>query len=143
MHACVFSAYPDLKTLCNELDSVKHKLPQIGVVLGIPGYKMNEFKKGDDPLSVVLSYWLYCSSGGAVSWKSIVNVLKSAFVGEATLAEKIRAKYCEQQQIVEGKGQIFSKSMRHSAVGLEMFVLGICTKLMPLYFMSTIFKKEQ
>lgn len=49
-----FSAYPDLKALCTELDSVKHKLPQIGALLGIPNDKLEEFKKEGDPLSAAL-----------------------------------------------------------------------------------------
>ena len=105
-----FPAKFDLRTICNELGSLKTKCFEIGIQLGIPHSKMLEFKKGDEPLSAAVDYWLQgnvTESVVPISWKTIVEALKSEYIGEPALAKRIGNKYCQQDdendQIAEGK----------------------------------------
>ena len=47
----------DVKTISNELTTVKHKLHQIGTQLGIPLYKLKELEKEECPLIALFDYW--------------------------------------------------------------------------------------
>ena len=66
----------------------------IGVQLGIPHAKLLQFRDEIDPLSAVVNYWLRGNAGVPISWKSIVTALKSEYVGEPGLAQRIYSKYC-------------------------------------------------
>lgn len=89
----------DLRTICNALGSIKTKWFVIGIQLGIPLYKLEEFKGKEDPFSAAVDYWFRGeaeeSGGLPVSWKSIVVALRSEHVGNPALAETIRKKYCQ------------------------------------------------
>ncbi len=90
-----------LRAICTALGSVKTKWLQIGIQLGIPRSKLQEFKKEDDPLSAVVEYWLrgnVTESVIPISWESITTALKSEYVGEPGLAQHIRKEYCQQQE---------------------------------------------
>ena len=91
-----------MRTVCNELGTVKFKWFKIGVQLDIPQYVLKQFEKDeDDPLSAAVDYWLkgnVTDSDLPISWKSIVDALKSEYVGERGLAESIRKKYCLQEE---------------------------------------------
>ena len=92
-----------------ELGEVAHNWFKIGVQLGISHGKLKEFEKEVDPLSAVINYWLSDNVEDTevpVSWKSIVAALKSSYVGETGLANKISSKYCPMHQNeIERKGQ--------------------------------------
>ena len=98
-----FPAPLDLKTVCNELGSVKVKSHEIGVMLGLPQHKLLEFQKGDNPLPAIADFWLRGNVEGAeVSWKSIARALASEFVGEPALAKEISQKYCQVEESQKG-----------------------------------------
>ena len=86
-----------MRTICRELGTVQGEWFKIGIQLGIPRYKLQKFTNETDPLSAVVNYWL---QGGVtelvvpISWESIVAALKSEYVGEPGLAERIYSKYC-------------------------------------------------
>ena len=102
-----FPALLDLKTICNELVSVKVKSHEIGVMLGIPQHKLLEFRKGDNPLPAIADFWLCGNVKEAeVSWKSITTALASDFVGEPALAKKISQKYCQVEEPQKGMATI-------------------------------------
>ena len=85
-------------TICNELGTVQHKIFRIGVQLGVPPYKMKEFKKEDDPLSATIAYWLGGNvKDASLTWQSVVDALRSKHVGEIGLADEINEKYCVSQ----------------------------------------------
>ena len=102
-------AHLNVRTICMELGEVAHKWFKIGVQLGISRGKLKEFEKEVDPLSAVIDYWLNDNVEDAevpVSWKSIVAALKSSYVGETGLANRISSKYCPMHQNeIERKGQ--------------------------------------
>ena len=99
----VHTGHFDVRTICKELAEVENKFIKIGVQLGIPRYKLMEFKKDDDPLSAMIDYWFSGNVEGVhVSWQSIVDALQTSYVGESGLAEKIIEKYIDSQQVVEG-----------------------------------------
>ena len=90
----------NLRIICNVLGSIKSKWLVIGVQLGIPRNKLEEFKKEDDPLSAVIDYWLKRNvreSVVPISWQSIVAALKSVYVDESGLADEINKKYCQEE----------------------------------------------
>ena len=96
----------NLRTLCDALGSIKTKWFEVGVQLGIPRNKLLEFKKEDDPLSAVVDYWLkgnVTDSVVPISWQSIVATLKSEYVGEPGLAERINKKYCLTDDVEKGQ----------------------------------------
>ena len=88
----------DLRSICAALGSIElDTWFKIGVQLGVPHRKLMEFKRGPEPLAAVIDYWLkgnVTESVVPISWKSIVDVLKSEYVGEPGLAEQISQKYC-------------------------------------------------
>ena len=93
-----------------ELGDVAHRWFKIGVQLGISRGKLKEFKEiEDDPFSAVINYWLNDNVEDTevpVSWMSIVAALKSSYVGETGLANRISSKYCRMHQNeIERKGQ--------------------------------------
>lgn len=106
------------------MGQVKTKFIEIGVQLGIPHYKLLEFKKEDDPLSATLNYWLkgnVIKPVVPISWRSIVKALQSKYVGEPGLAEQIHQKYlCPQE---DQKGQILLLAEVAVLVSL-MFIAG-------------------
>ena len=89
-----------------ELGEVTHKWFKIGVQLGISHSKLKDFEREVDPLSAVINYWLNDNVERVpVSWNSVVEALKSKYVGEAGLANKIRMEYCQKQDnFIEEKG---------------------------------------
>ena len=90
----------DLSTLCKELGTVKGKYTQIGVHLGVPYNKLQEMKREDFPLAALLNYCLEGNvKGQPLTWKAIVDALRSDTVEEAKLAEKIEKQYCQQDTI--------------------------------------------
>ena len=86
-----FNAAWNLKTICNELADVKYKWSRIGVNLGIPFCKLEEFKEHRDPFLCIINYML--TNVDTFSWKSIVDALKSRDVDEPLLAKSIAEKY--------------------------------------------------
>ncbi len=66
------------KDVCNLLCTVPDKLSKIGVQLGIPTHKLDEFKKEDDTLLKTIDYWLRGNVKDVVpvTWKSIVEALQ-------------------------------------------------------------------
>ena len=85
-----------MKTVCDELGTLKYKKFEIGVQLGIAYHKLKEFKKEPDPLAAAIDYWLKgnAKDGVPCSWQSIVAALRSPAVDEAGHAGKIEEKYC-------------------------------------------------
>ena len=96
-----------MRIICDELGSVETKWFKIGVQLGIPRSKLQEFKKEDDPLSAVVDYWLRGNvpeSDVPISWESIVKALRSVSVGEPGLADRITLKYCMDRETTDNTG---------------------------------------
>ena len=90
-----FSGCFSLRSICHELGEVAYKWFSIGIQLSVPRHKLMEFKKDDDPLAAAIDYWLNGNvEGVSISWSSIVTALKSSHVGEIGLANKIKKKYC-------------------------------------------------
>ena len=74
---------------------MKVKYTQIGVQLGVSYNKLQEFKKEDFPLAALLNYCLQGNvEGQPLTWRAIVDALRSDTVEEAKLAQKIEKKYC-------------------------------------------------
>ncbi len=92
----------ELSIICKELDAVEEKWFEIGLHLGVPYYLLQEFKKEDDPLAAVFDYYLKDNIKDSIlSWKYIVDVLKSEDIGGRLLAESINKKYCQEEGSVE------------------------------------------
>lgn len=92
-----------MRTICNELGTIKYKWFDIGLQLRIPRGKLMEFKKQDDPVAAGVDYWLNGNVEGVpLSWKSIVKALESSRVRESKLAQRISEKYCGN---IEDKGK--------------------------------------
>ena len=97
--SATFSGSLDLKTVCNELEVVKHKEYEIGIQLGVPNSKMLVFKKEGGLLLAAVGYWLSGNIPSVpITWESLVTALKSEQVGESGCAETICKKYCCQQE---------------------------------------------
>ena len=104
-------AHLDLRTICMELGEVAHKWFKIGVQLGVSRGKLKEFEKEADPLSAVIDYLLNGNIEGVpVSWWYVVESLKTNYVDEPGLANKMSKKYCQKQDICEEKGKHNFKS---------------------------------
>ena len=90
-----FVVSPTLRTLCNELSSIKYKTFEFGIQLGISYHKLMQFKLQDNFLGAVINDWL-CGNvpGMPISWTSIVEALESESVGAKGLAKVLRDKYC-------------------------------------------------
>ena len=89
----------NLRTVCEELTEVVYKWKKIGVQLGVPHYKLMEFKSSDDPLMHLVDYWLKGNvEGVSVSWNSIVKALRSRYVQATGLANKLEKKYCKEDE---------------------------------------------
>ena len=59
--------------------------------MGVPRYKLEGYKRNDNPLSDVIGYW--CDGNvGPVTWESIVAALK--LTDAKGLADEIEAEYC-------------------------------------------------
>ena len=96
-----------MRTICGELGVIAFKWFKIGVELGVSHGKLKEFEQEDDPLAAVIHYWLDVNVEVLevpVSWGSIVAALKSSYVGETGLANRISRKYCQQQNTVQDNG---------------------------------------
>ena len=89
-----------LRIVYNELGGISHKWFKIGLLLGIPHNVLKRFEKEADPLSASLDYWLKgnvtSEEAAPISWKSVVDALRSDHVGEPALAERIGKKYFQQ-----------------------------------------------
>ena len=95
----------NLKNVCSELGEISGKRFKIGIQLGISHSKLKEFEREDDPLSAIVNFWLRGNVEGVpVSWKSIVEALKSKHVGETGLASTISKKYCQEEERRKIKG---------------------------------------
>ncbi len=71
-----------------------------GIQLGIPKNKLDEFQNLDDPLSEVISYWLYGNvKGDPMSWETIINAHKTEHVDELGLATIIQDKHCKSSYV--------------------------------------------
>ena len=93
-----YTAHLDLRTICEELATVKHKWKAIGLKLHVPYHKLQEFKHESNPLIEIVSFWLNGNVRDVpVTWRSIVTAVESSSVDERTcLAKTIMAKYCSQ-----------------------------------------------
>ena len=82
--------------MTNELGSVMAKWFSIGVQLGIDPAKLQEietnYRTADRCFSEVINFWLKGNTPVAVSWISLVGVLKSPFVNEKGLARRLEEK---------------------------------------------------
>ena len=77
------------------MDVVARKWHKIGIQLGIPKNKLDEFQNLDDPLSEVINYWLQGNvKGDPVSWETIIEALRTKHVDELGLATTIQD-YCK------------------------------------------------
>ena len=84
-----------MKTVCNELNSVKHRAYDIGIQLGFSTSQLAQFKQEGNLFVSVVDCWLRGNiSNAPCSWKYMVEVLKSEQVGEMGLAGTLRGKYC-------------------------------------------------
>ena len=101
----LLAAHLDLRTICEELATVKVKWSDIGLQLNIPLYKLKEFEGEKNPFASVIDYWLNGNvTDVPVTWKSIVTVLESRSVDEGGLAKTIMKKYCQSEpNISKGK----------------------------------------
>ena len=86
----------DLRTITSELGSVMAKWYSIGIQLGVDQAKLKEFeinyRAADRCFTEVISFWLNGNTPVAVSWKSLVEILESPFIGEKGLAMRLREK---------------------------------------------------
>ena len=86
----------NLRSVTNELVSVKGKWYHIGVQLGVDDTELEkiekEYQEIDRRFSEVIKFWLRGNTSAAVSWKSLVEVLETPFVNEKGLAKTLREK---------------------------------------------------
>ena len=86
----------DLRSVTNELSSVKAKWHIIGVQLGVDSAKLEEIESNhptaDRRFSEVIKFWLRGNASAAVSWESLVEVLERPSVCEKGLATTLREK---------------------------------------------------
>ena len=81
------------------LSTAKHKWFEIGMQLGLPYHKLEEFKEKRDPLAAVIDYWLLGNVEDVpLTWRSIVDALKSGQVNESGLAKSIEERYCNKEK---------------------------------------------
>ena len=86
-----------MSTLCKELNEAERKWFKIGVHSGVPYDKLQDFKKEDYPLAAVFDYCLKGNVKTPLTWRTVVQTLKSEAVGESGLAEKISQIYCQEE----------------------------------------------
>lgn len=72
---------------------MKHKAYEIGILLSIPDVILKEFLREEDPLSEILAHWL--RPDAPITWPTIVKVLESELVDEATCAQKVKSIFCD------------------------------------------------
>ena len=86
----------DLRSVTNELSSVKTKWHTIGVQLGVDPAKLeeieNNYQTADRRFSEVIKFWLRGNASAAMSWELLVEVLERSSVGEKGLAKTLRQK---------------------------------------------------
>ena len=81
------------------MDLSKKKWRELGLHLGVPGQKLDEFKEKSDPLSDVIAYWLRGNiRDRPVTWWHIVHTLKE--VNEAAVAAMIEAEYYTEGEVI-------------------------------------------
>ena len=96
---CICRAFIGLNLIIlnDELASVVVKYYHIGLRLGIPDYKLEEFEGdyhfGRRRFSAVLSHWWKGNTKKPVEWESIFKALESPSVDEKGLAKYLREKY--------------------------------------------------
>lgn len=75
---------------------MQNKAYQIGIQLGIPYDRMQQFKQDVDILSCVINYWLKGNIRGApITWKFLAETLQSDYVDESGIASTIITEYCQ------------------------------------------------
>lgn len=73
----------------------------LGIHLGVPYDKLQEFKREDFPLAAVINFCLKGNINPPLTWLSIVEALKSQDIGEAELGRKLGLKYCPEEEMME------------------------------------------
>lgn len=72
--------------------------------MGVPHSKLKELQEGNI-LAPTLDYWLSGNTDVPITWESVVRALESNYVKEGGCANKIKVKYCQNQEPKdEGKG---------------------------------------
>ena len=101
------SVAPTLPTLMNELSVLSHKWESISNALQIPRHRSDYIRvhqrTSSECLYSVLEYWLMSNTDIPVTWESVVEILDSYYIGERTLAEKLRKQYITTQAAKTGK----------------------------------------
>lgn len=77
---------------------VRYKWFNIGLQLGVPVARLNIIEKATtrarDGLVAMLDYWMNNATDPLLSWKVLVNALKTTTVGENRLADELEERYC-------------------------------------------------
>lgn len=87
----------DQKKVSKELSQISRKWREIGVALAVPPPTLDKVDKSnrslDQKLSGVVKEWL-TMAGGGVSWKTLVEALRSSTLRENRLARELEVRYC-------------------------------------------------
>ena len=87
----------DLKVLFPELYPARTKWYDIGLMLGVPVDTLESIQSETDDVGACLRKMLLCalkSVNPKLTWKHIIDALKSVVVSEERLADKLSGKYC-------------------------------------------------
>ena len=96
--------------LVQELSAAQQKWEDIGRELGVKQETQSKiranYSDSGDCLRMVLNEWLKRHS---ITWKRIIAILRTPYVGESNLAYQLEAKYCPSEH-----------SINHYIIALEM-----------------------
>ena len=115
---------PTLKTLLNELHSVRTNWYNIGLELDIPYTELNCFRKmysdPSDSLREVLIYWLQTNIDPPPTWDAVVTALRSPLVNEKNMATQLESKCCTPTR--EESNSPITKMKKNKGITIGLFI---------------------
>ena len=95
---CITGRALTLDAAFSALHSVCHKWFRIGLLLGVPTFRleiiMTDRLSTEERMLTMLGYWMSNGTDPLPSWEVLVNALKAPTVGESGLAWALEERYC-------------------------------------------------